>query len=746
MRLSPLGFARVLFALVMGCYWVLPLGAQAPTGLSARAATSKRVDLAWAGIAGSYAVQRRVLGGSSFSTIASSVTTAGYSDTAIDPYTTYQYQVVANLSSGFSSPSGTITVGPPPAGFTTAAPAPGPPGGPASNNYGYNLSLVLDANGDPAFAFIFYDPNLDSDPSDTRVEFRSWNRALYKWNDIVHAISSLGDSGTSFHQVLSLAYDTSTNTFGIATEVDQGSSIVLYLSADGGTTWTRKTTFSSAGAGATSPSMVFNGGNIYLAYVMDPGGLKYVTGKLSSDASTWQTKAEPKVSGVSQAIASVTTSLALDSAGNPAVAWFATDLTKSYNSVLQYWRPAGSAAPVKVMDSQNQQSDQLAVKLVFAGLNPRVLANLVRTDSSENGLSDHSAKSDDGGNTWPAPVMLPMDGDRSSDYPFDLALDSQGHGAAGLGSNGGSEPGSCGFPKFSRTNDFVAWKTCDVANNLQATENYSVIPGAMAVLFGGNDRLYFLWWDQDGIDMYREPPAGAVTGPSISSVVNGATFQPGIVAGSWVTIQGANLSDVSRTWGDGDFNNGNVLPTSLSGVSVKINGLDAPVYYVSPGQINVQAPGSISGTVPVVVTHNGAASSPGSAGAVSSAPGLFTYQLGGKTYPSALFNGTYTIVGDPALYSAAAKAKAGDIIQLYATGLGVSPAGNIISTPIAFSGSVTATVGSANASVLGTALVAVGEFQVNIQVPGGLADGEYPLSIKVNGTASQNGVVIPITH
>ena len=744
MRLSPLGLTGFVFALVMGIQ-VLPLAAQAPTGLAVKTATSKRVDLAWAGAAASYTVQRRILGGS-FSNLASSVTTASYSDTSIDPYTTYQYQVVANLNSGASSPSGLVTVGPPPAGFTTAAPAPGPPGGPASGNYGYNLAVTLDGNGDPAFAFIFYDPNLDSDPSDTRIEFQSWNRALYKWNDIVHAATGLGDTGTSFHQVLSLAYDASTNTFGIATEVNQAASIALYLSTDGGTTWTRKTTFTSSAGGFSSPSMAFSGGNIYMVYVVDGSGLKYVTGKLSADPSTWQTKSEPKVSGVAAASGDVTISLALDSNGNPAVAWFADDLTKSYNRILQFWRPAGSAAPVKVMDSQNQQSDQIAVKLVFAGLNPRLLAYLVRLDSVDNDLNDRSAKSDDGGNTWSAPVTLPMDGDRSSDYPFDLAVDSQGHGAAAIGSNGGFNGGDCGFPKFSRTNDFVTWKTCDVANNVQATGNYSVYPGAMAVVFGGNDRLYFLWWDADGIDMYREPPASAVTGPSISAVVNGATFQPGIVAGSWVTIQGANLSDVSRTWSDSDFTNGNVLPTNLSGVSVKINGLDAPVYYISPGQINVQAPANINGTVSVVVTHNGVAGSPGSASAVASAPGLFTYLLGGRTYPSALFNGTYTIVGDPALYSAAAKAKAGDIIQLYATGLGVSPAGNIITSPIAFSGTVTATIGTANAPVLGTALVAVGEFQVNIQVPSGLADGEYPLAIKVNGTASQSGVVIPITH
>jgi uncharacterized protein (TIGR03437 family) len=387
----------------------------------------------------------------------------------------------------------------------------------------------------------------------------------------------------------------------------------------------------------------------------------------------------------------------------------------------------------------------LAVKLVFAGLNPRVLAEVQRSDG-DFGVTLHSGKSDNGGNTWSTPVLIPPDGDRSTDYPFDLAVDSQGRGAAAIGSNGGSNGGVCGNPKFARTNDFVTWKTCDVANNLQATQNYGIYPGAEQVLFGGNDRVYFLWWDDAGIIMNREPPASAITGPNISSVVNGATFQPGIVAGSWTTILGANFSDATRIWGDSDFNNGNILPTNLSGVSVKINGLDAPVYFISPGQINVQAPANISGNVNVVVTHNGVSSNTGTANAVSVSPGLFTYSLGGKTYPSALYNGTFTIVGDPALYGAAAKAKAGDIIQLYATGLGTSPAGNIISSPIVFNGTVTATIGTANAPVLGAALVAVGEFQVNIQIPSGLADGDYQLLIKVNGTSSQTGVVIPIGH
>jgi uncharacterized protein (TIGR03437 family) len=731
-------------AAVLGTVLLAPvLYAQAPGGLTVKTATSKRVDLSWSGGSPSYTVQRRVLGGS-YSNIAGNVTTTTYSDTAIDAFTTYQYQIIGNLASGASSPSNQVTVGPPPQGFTNAVPAPGASGSTVNDRFAYDLTMTLDSNGDPAFAFIFYDPNGDSDAADSRLEFRSWNRALYKWNDIVDVVKAIGGDTTShFTLTQQLVYDAGISTFVLATELTDAAynaQVVIYTSTDG-VAWTKKTSY----AQASVPSVAMSGGTIHLAYLDNSAGLKYVTGKLSADPTTWQSRGEIRVPGVSPARGSTTPSIAVDSAGNPGIAWIAENSIGDFNMYVMFWRPAGGAVPVKAYDSQGHGTDAPAVKLVFSGTNPRILGALMRGDA-EFGVTLRAVKSDDGGATWKAPVVIPPDGHSSTDYPFDLAVDSQGRGIIAFGQNGGSGDAVCGNPKIARSNDFVTWKTCDVVNDVKITGNYSVYPGSVQAVFGGNDKVYLMWWDDDGIDLYREPPAGAITGPNISSVVNGATFQPGIVAGSWTTILGANLSDVTRMWGDSDFTNGPILPTNLSGVSVKINGLDAPVYFVSPGQINVQAPASINGNVNVVVTHSGVASNTATANAVSVAPGLFTYALAGKNYPSALYNGTFTIIGDPALYNAAAKAKAGDIIQLYATGLGTSPAGNIISSPLAFNGTVTCTIGTTNVPVLGAALVAVGEFQVNIQIPSGLPDGEYPLTIKVGSATSQSGVVIPITH
>ena len=104
-------------------------------------------------------------------------------------------------------------------------------------------------------------------------------------------------------------------------------------------------------------------------------------------------------------------------------------------------------------------------------------------------------------------------------------------------------------------------------------------------------------------------PPGA---PAISSVLNAASFQPGIEAGSWVMIKGSNLANTNpgRTWTSSEVANGN-LPTSLDGASVTIDGKPAFVYYISPTQINAQAPfDSAVGTVNVVVDNNGAVSAP----------------------------------------------------------------------------------------------------------------------------------------
>jgi hypothetical protein len=92
--------------------------------------------------------------------------------------------------------------------------------------------------------------------------------------------------------------------------------------------------------------------------------------------------------------------------------------------------------------------------------------------------------------------------------------------------------------------------------------------------------------------------------PTITGVSNDASGAPAIESGSWVSIYGTGLAATTRQWQASDFT-GNNLPTTLDGVSVLIDGKKAAISYVSPGQLNVQAPtDTATGPVPVQVTNS----------------------------------------------------------------------------------------------------------------------------------------------
>ena len=250
----------------------------------------------------------------------------------------------------------------------------------------------------------------------------------------------------------------------------------------------------------------------------------------------------------------------------------------------------------------------------------------------------------------------------------------------------------------------------------------------------------------DAVEDFSWRPRAATTGLSPvllpGSVANGASFEARVVPGSWAQVKGTNLAPVTRIWQPSDFGNATGLPTTLSGIQVKVNNLPAPVYFISPSQISFQVPQGVSGVINVQVIRDGIPSNviPGSAAA--SAPGLFGYAAGTKTYAAAVFANSSTVVGDPSVSgNTVRKARPGDRIALYATGLTASPSG-VVPAPSGLPG-VSGTIGSTAATVEFAGLVGAGLFQINILVPN-LAPGDYPLVIRYDGQASQSGLLIPI--
>jgi uncharacterized protein (TIGR03437 family) len=233
-----------------------------------------------------------------------------------------------------------------------------------------------------------------------------------------------------------------------------------------------------------------------------------------------------------------------------------------------------------------------------------------------------------------------------------------------------------------------------------------------------------------------QTPTFAATTP----VVQGATFQPGIVSGSWVTITGQNLATATRTWWADEIV-GTTLPVEIDHVRVAIDGKNAAVYYVSPTQLNVQAPADTQlGPVSVQVIRDGATSAAIQANYVPVAPGFFTYAANGKNYVAGVhLTGAY--LGDIA---GTTPAKAGEYIELFATGLGLVSAGISITPPVVSLAQLpVVTIGGMAATVQFAGLTYVGEWQLNVVVPE-VSTGEQPVTISYGGSTSTVLAYLPV--
>jgi len=248
----------------------------------------------------------------------------------------------------------------------------------------------------------------------------------------------------------------------------------------------------------------------------------------------------------------------------------------------------------------------------------------------------------------------------------------------------------------------------------------------------------------DGILLQRVQPV-AVPTSRVNSAVNGASFQGGIASGAWVSIFGSGFATGSRGWAGPDFK-GNLLPTSLDGVSATINSQPAYVGYISPGQINVLAPDDDSiGTVTVQVTTPQGQSYSGTATKQKAAPALFTFGGAGTAYAAAL-HADGSLVAKPALQGR--PAAPGEVISLYGTGFGATspatPSATLVSQPAPLALPVTVTIGGVAAEVQYAGVTLAGLVQVNVKVPPNATSGDQPVLASIGGFQSAANVYLTI--
>ncbi len=248
-------------------------------------------------------------------------------------------------------------------------------------------------------------------------------------------------------------------------------------------------------------------------------------------------------------------------------------------------------------------------------------------------------------------------------------------------------------------------------------------------------------------------------------VVNAASYQPitaSLAPGELITLFGTGFTSGATQTTTG----GIPFPTQLAGVSVTIDSIPCPIYYVSPTQLAVIVPYSLAqnttGFANIQVTSSGAKSNIVQMYFSDTAPGSFSVNSNGLGYASAL-HATGSSAGQ--LITKNNPATAGEYISLYLTGLGtvtptvndgalgpattlsladVNTAGNLF---IYFNdyGPGNGTTGNqGNIQFAGLAPGLAGLYQINVQVPKtGLASGDNVYVEIVTDSADINQIQVP---
>ena len=234
--------------------------------------------------------------------------------------------------------------------------------------------------------------------------------------------------------------------------------------------------------------------------------------------------------------------------------------------------------------------------------------------------------------------------------------------------------------------------------------------------------------------------------PEITSTVNGASFQPGLAPGAWVTLMGTHLAATTRPWASQEIVNG-ALPAQLDGVSVSLGGYPAAVSYISPVQLNVQVPTEARLGTPLTLLVTAPQGSASTFVTVrSTAPGLFSFD--GKY--AAAQHADYTPVGKDGLYPSSTPARPGESIVLYGTGFGPTtppvPARQTVSEPAPMVTAPSFRIGGQLAAVSFAGIVGAGLYQFNVTIPSGLADGDAAVVATDTGVTTQSGLYIAIQN
>lgn len=278
----------------------------------------------------------------------------------------------------------------------------------------------------------------------------------------------------------------------------------------------------------------------------------------------------------------------------------------------------------------------------------------------------------------------------------------------------------------------AAWLSITPASGMgPATMQVAVNPAGL--IPGGLYRASLVIQSLMSTPQYRTLAVTYLAPATGMSYLNSASFDAGVAPGMVLSLFDPGVTLAGGVEAAGVL----PLPLTMQGTTVKMNGIPAPLYYVSPTQLNVQVPYEVApGSATLTVSN--------AAGQIASQP----------VYVNAVAPGIF-LASDRRHIAPSAAATVGGYVTLYLTGQGpVTPAVATGAAPpnpdqVPVSGlpdpyaKVQVLVNGVPAQIAfaGIPYYLVGVTQINFIVPPGTPAGDQPVVVTLAGVPSNTGYI-----